>query len=111
VANYIDENAENGDLLLFNAGFCQTVFNYYFKRDDLIEKPFPEETEYVDAENINELEPTVKGYSRVWLILSYSPDDERLIEKKLSEFYHLSYYEKYIDLNDRGPACGWPTEI
>lgn len=98
VANYIETNAKNGDLLLFNAGIQNFIFNYYSKRTDLIKKPFPEKYEQVDEKNITELRPTVEGYKRVWLILSHSTDKKGLIIKKLIEAYNLTYQEKYVDI-------------
>jgi hypothetical protein len=99
VANYIDINAEPGDLLLFNAGFCQeNVFDYYSKRTDLNKKPFTEKTRDINEENIKELEPTVKGHNRIWLILSHSHDYKGLIAKTLSESYNLLYYKKYVGI-------------
>lgn len=98
VANYIDTNANNGDLLLFNSGIQDIIFNYYSKRTDLIKKPFPEKGIQVDEENIKELELTVEGYKGVWVILSHSGDEKGLIIKKLIEAYNLSYQEKYVGI-------------
>jgi len=98
VANYIDTNANNRDLLLFNADIQDITFNYYSKRTDLIKKPFPEKGIQVDEENIKELETTVEGYKRVWVILSHSKDEKGLITKKLGEAYNLSYQEKYVGI-------------
>jgi hypothetical protein len=95
VANYIDTDAQNGDLLLFNASSTQMPFNYYSKRTDLIKKPFPKIGRQVDEENIKELEFTVKGHRRVWVILSHSKDKKELITKKLIEAYSSSYQKKY----------------
>ncbi|ODS41447.1 MAG: hypothetical protein A7315_06155 [Candidatus Altiarchaeales archaeon WOR_SM1_79] len=96
VANYVDINGMPGDLVLFNAGFCQeNGFNYYSKRNDLIKKPFPEKTRDVDEKNIEELRQTVEGYNRVWLVLSHSHDYKGLIKKRLNESYNLSYHEMY----------------
>ena len=86
VAYYIDTDAKNGDLLLFNRFYIQKAFNYYSKRTDLIKKGF---------RNIKELEPTVEGYKRVWVILSHSRYEKELITKKLIEAYKLSYQKKY----------------
>jgi len=100
VANYIDINAESGDLLLFNAGACQEyVFDYYSKRTDLNKKPFTEKTRDIDEENIKELGPSVEGYNRVWVILSHSHDYKGLIKKTLNESYNLSYHEKYVGID------------
>jgi hypothetical protein len=99
VAADIENNAEPGDLLLFNAGFCQNiVFDYYSKRADLIKKPFPEETRSVNEENIKTLGPTLKGYHRVWVILSHSGDSEGRIISTISESYNESYHRTYVGI-------------
>ena len=113
VANYIDLNAEKGDLLLFNAGFCiENVFDYYSKRTDLKKKPFPKITEDMKRKpfrgrkrafaekDINELGPTVKGYNRTWLVLCHNSDQKGLIKEALSEFYNLSYHKEYVGVNE-----------
>ncbi len=66
--------------MLFNAGNIEVVFDYYSERNDLIKKPFPEKTRNVNENNIKELEPTVKGYDRIWLILSHSHDYKSMIK-------------------------------
>jgi len=63
--------------------------------DLLFFDPVPEKGRKVDEENIKELEPTVKGYRRVWVILSHSIDKKELITKKLIEAYDLSHQKKY----------------
>ena len=96
VANYIDSNAQKDDLILFNPSYCiYDGFNYYSKRVDLTKKQFPEKTDYVDRENIGELEPLVRGYNRVWVILSHSKDKKGLIKTTLIKTYNLSYNKKY----------------
>jgi hypothetical protein len=95
VAYYIDKNAKNFDLLVFNASYCQIVFDYYSKRTDLIKKPFPDKGRQVDAKNIKELKSIVEGYRRVWVIISHSKDKKGLITKKLIEAYNLSYQMEY----------------
>lgn len=107
VAEYVDANAERGDLLLFNAGFClKDVFNYYSKRADVVKKPFPEKANRLDEENIKELAPTVEGYSRVWLIQSHhnggrrtsrpelSPTED-LIQHRLRQWYSLTHHGRH----------------
>jgi uncharacterized membrane protein len=99
VAKFMDSNAKPGDLLLFNSGTClRVVFDYYSKRADLIKKPFPEKTKYVDEQNIKELKPAMEGPNRIWLILSHSGDYKGLIKKALNESYDLSYHKKYIGI-------------
>lgn len=98
VANYVDTNAKNDDLLLFNASYCQTVFDYYSKRTDLLKKPFPMGGRNVDEEVIKELAPTVEGHKRVWVILAHSGDNNELIAKKLIETYNLSNQREYVGI-------------
>ena len=98
VANYIDTNANKLDMLLFHEGAMNIAFNYYSKRSDLIKRRFPEKGGKVDEETIKELEPTVEGYRRVWIILSHSKDEKELITKKLTEAYRLSYQKKYVGI-------------
>lgn len=96
VENYIDTNAQPGDLMLFNRGFNQKPFDYYSKRTDLIKQPFPQKGTHVDEENIEQLTPIVEGYDRVWLVLAHDFDSRELIKKAFSKSYHLSGYKKYI---------------
>jgi uncharacterized membrane protein len=98
VVSYIDTNAKQGDLLLFNAGYTQEPFDYYSKRTDLIKRPFPENTTYVDEDNIKKLGSTVRGYNRVWVILAHSGDSNDLIKKKLSESYNSSFHKEYVSM-------------
>ncbi len=98
VANYVDTNAKNDDLLLFNASYCQQVFDYYSKKTGLIKKRFPKAGRYVDKEVIKELAPTVEGHKRVWIILAHSGDKKGLIAKKLVETYNSSYQRKYVGI-------------
>lgn len=111
VAQYVDANAERGDLLLFNAGFClKDVFNYYSKRADVVKKPFPEKGNRLDEENIGELAPTVEGYSRVWLIQSHhnggrrtsrpelSPTED-LIQQSLRQWYSLTHHGRHTGID------------
>jgi hypothetical protein len=110
VASYIDDNAKNGDLLLFNAA-GQIVFDYYSKRTALIKNHFSEK-------NIKGLETAAEGYKRVWVIwrvqsihrqvqqhpwlskwvLQYSKDEKSLVTKKLIEAYNLPYQRKYVGI-------------
>ena len=103
-ANYIDINAESGDLLLFHQGLKPIlyVFDYYSNRADLVKRSFPdlelpelENTKYVHEGNIRELDPILKGYNRVWFVHSSSCDYYGLINKTLSGSYNLLYYKRY----------------
>lgn len=102
VANYIDTNATNADLLLFNPGYYKdSVFDYYSKRADLIKKPFPKEGPHVNEENIKELDPAIKGYKRVWVILPRDPNGDKkgLITSTLNDSYDQLYHMSYKGIN------------
>lgn len=100
VASHIEKNATAGDLILMNDGFHpRYVFDYYFKKSDVDIKPFTEKTRFIDEKNIAELDQAVKGYKRVWLLLSHSGDPAGLIIKRLSVIYNLIYYKKYVSID------------
>jgi mannosyltransferase len=106
LADYIHRNAETGDLLLFNAGGIKDcAFAYYFKREDVIQKPLnleidqvTEHTKFYRRNGIDSLEPTVRGHNRVWLILAHSNDKQGLIKSELSKIYFLSYHHRYVGI-------------
>jgi mannosyltransferase len=96
-ANYLDRIAKPGDLLLFNDGGESSLFAYYSRRSDLSVQGFDLETRLVtersrpgDPVGIDRLELTVRGHSRVWLLLANSNDQDGLITKRLSERYRLA---------------------
>ncbi len=100
VASHIDNKAATGDLILMNDGFhTRYVFDYYFKRTDVDKKPFTGKTKFIDEKNITELEPTVKRYRRIWLLLSHSGDTEGLIIRRLAETCRLIYHKKYVGID------------
>lgn len=103
VANYIDVNAEPGDLLAFNCYPCAKgrLFDYYSKRTDLTAKVFSRTpSRCPDDEDIKELVSVVRGYNRVWCILADEgyQEDKEFIKKTLSETYNLSYYKRYVGI-------------
>ena len=95
-AEFIEANALDNDLLLFNSGSTiHLVFDYYAKRADLIKIGFPKNTKVVDEDNIRQLGPIIKNHNRVWVILSHSRDEKGLINEKLNRSYQLNYQKKY----------------
>ena len=95
VADYVDTNALPGDLILFNADFCQFSFDYYSARTDLVKKPLPYSE--VDKDNIMNLGPMVRGHDRVWVVMAYtSEDNKQRIKTTLNESYKQSYYGGFV---------------
>ena len=82
--------AKTNDLLLFNQQSGQTPFDYYLKRRDLVEKPFPDFSSELRADNIAELlKPATEGHDRVWLVISHPGVLTPLIIEKLGDEYTM----------------------
>jgi mannosyltransferase len=76
------------DLVLFNQQSGQVPFEYYYKRADLIKKPFPDYHAEVNAANLDEqLKATVEGHDRVWLVISHPNALTLLIPLQLGQWY------------------------
>jgi hypothetical protein len=99
MVDYIDTNAGEGDLVLFNANYGQIPFDYYSKRTDLVKKPFPEETNIVNEDSVKKLDSSVKDYNRVWLVLAHSYDSQGLIKKSLDQSHNLLSSREYIGMS------------
>jgi len=85
--------AKTNDLVLFNQQSGQTPFDYYLKRNDLVEKPFPDYNAELKTDNIGELlKPAVEGHDRVWLVISHPGELTPLIAGKLGEWYAPAAY-------------------
>jgi mannosyltransferase len=83
--------AQPGDVVLFNERPGQSPFDYYNRRHDLIEKPFPDYNSELKADNIGELlKSAVEGHDRVWLVLSHPGILTPLIPQQLEEWYTVA---------------------
>jgi hypothetical protein len=83
IAGSIESRAKPGDLLIFHAPWCNTsVYWYYAKRKDIVRVGFPTHSDPTTITSItvsDELNPLIKPYRRVWLILSHSYDRDNRI--------------------------------
>lgn len=92
VANF-DRLAGPNDLVLFNQQSGQSPFDYYNRRTDLIEEPFPDFKAELTADNVAELlRPAVEGHDRVWLVLSHPGPLTPLIAEQLKEWYAVTIH-------------------
>jgi mannosyltransferase len=90
VANF-EQLAKPNDLVLFNQQSGQSPFDYYLKRNDLIEKPFPDYSSELTADNLAELlKPVVAGHNRIWLVLSHQGTLSPLIAEQLNKWYTMT---------------------
>jgi mannosyltransferase len=94
VAGYVASEAEPGDLLLFNAGWMQIPFDYYYRRvgapleehglpADLFDRGILEPK--MTRADIPRLDELVAGQGRVWLMYSHDwyTDPQRIIPRHL----------------------------
>jgi 4-amino-4-deoxy-L-arabinose transferase-like glycosyltransferase len=106
---FIEKNAQSGDLLIFHAGFClDRAFNYYAERDDLIKQSFPEVGLDVNQDNIHEVTSRLEDFHTVWVILSHSRDKNNLILKTIETEFKLINHKEYISkgINSHRPYTG-----
>ena len=96
---YIDRNAREGDLVIFNPPYIKRhVFDYYNKRTDLDLAPFPpeeSETTYVNEDNSKKLPFLLMGHDRVWFIQTHMHDPMGYILKIIKGSYRLVEDKKY----------------
>jgi 4-amino-4-deoxy-L-arabinose transferase-like glycosyltransferase len=96
VAGYIAAQARPGDVLLFNAGWMQIPFDYYYRRvgapieehglpADLFERGILEPK--MTRADIARLDALVAGRARVWLMYSHDwyTDPQRIIPRHLGD--------------------------
>lgn len=95
-AQYVSENLDKDDLILFSSGFGQIPFDYYFDRYDKInieEHGVPQDLseKKVTLESLFPLDKLIQGHKRVWLIYSHEEftDPQRLSKATLEKSYCL----------------------
>jgi mannosyltransferase len=93
---HLSKLSRANDLVLFNDQSGQVPFKYYYRRGDLVEKPFPDYNSKLEADKIAEqLKVATEGHDRVWLVLSHPSDLTPLIPQQLGRWYapleHITY--------------------
>lgn len=89
--------ARPDDLVLFHDQSGEVPFEYYYRGNDLVEKPFPDYNTKLEAENLaDELKATTAGHARIWLVLSHPNSLTPLIPQQLAQWYdapqeHITY--------------------
>jgi mannosyltransferase len=93
VAQYVDKNSKQDDLVLFNKSAARDVaFNYYSK-SRLTKKVISEDSDPVDTRN-DRLVRLIGNHDRVWVVLSHPEDDFFLVNALCAQFRYV-YYERY----------------
>jgi 4-amino-4-deoxy-L-arabinose transferase-like glycosyltransferase len=95
----LESEAESGELVLFFARYCQTPFDVYAHRSDLVKAgvPFEGHPHTVDARTLRQIEMLVQGRSRLWLVVSHSAHKEQQI---------LDYLSCRFEILQRREYCG-----
>jgi mannosyltransferase len=99
--------AKPDDLVLFNDQSGLVPFEYYYRRADVVEKPFPDYDKKLEADNLAEqLKASVEGHARVWLVLSHPNSLTPLIPQQLARWYvaveHITYPGVEMYLFEKG---------
>lgn len=86
--------ARPNDAVLFNQQSGMSPFDYYSKRTDLVEKPFPDYNTELKTDNlVDQLRSAVEGHDRVWLVLSHQSGLSPLIAEQLKEWYVITAHQ------------------
>jgi hypothetical protein len=95
-AEYVAQNSDRKDLVLFSSALGQIPFEYYFDRYNLMLEKHGRPKNYSEKkmtlENVPALEDLIRNHKRVWLIYSHEwfTDPEKLSESTLKKNYCLS---------------------
>lgn len=92
-AAYLDQHAEPGDLFVYNghSGGGANVIRHYRARDDQREAFLPLVFKRADAATGEALKTAVHGSRRVWMVLYWPDDPQRILENTLrSERYEMN---------------------
>ncbi len=108
-AAYVAQNAQNEDMILFNATWVQIPFDFYFRYAN---RPIPEHGAPVDLFDRGVLEPKmtvddlprlhalIRDHPRIWLVYSHDwyTDPDKLIPSALDEELDLLETRRFFGL-------------
>lgn len=102
--SYLDQNTKKGDVIVFNAGVCRYMYEYYSKKTDVVLYPFDPADAQMNPDSIRALlAPVYRAHKRLWLVSSHSRDWYDTIARALlatadssSRQYFYSSYRKYF---------------
>ncbi len=108
-ADYVAEQIEPGDTIIFNATWVQIPFEYYFRHYDIDADLRGAPVDLFDhgmlepkmtAEDIPTLQKLVEGEERVWLVYSHDwyTDPEQIIPSELRSLMQQTDQRKFVGL-------------
>ncbi len=90
VVNFIDKNATNKDLLIFDPWYNENfLYNYYSKRNDLIKRGYSNLYSEPGFININNSDSYFKNYKKIWFIYSDISEGEKSLEVIVQKTHKL----------------------
>ncbi|MGE5430468.1 MAG: glycosyltransferase family 39 protein [Syntrophomonadaceae bacterium] len=97
---YLDANTKKGDAIVFNAGVCRYMYEYYSKRTDVVLIPFdPADSQFRQDSLKSLLRPVYEGHKSVWLVSSKNRDWKNMIPAALKDessfSFHKFFYSNY----------------
>lgn len=91
LAQYVEEHAQPGDLVLFNAELAlDPLFAHYATRRDLKCQVVAGDVEEVTPANVDEVLRETEGHGRIWLVLCRSVDPNGLMAADLARRYQVT---------------------
>ena len=92
--NYVEEQAEPGDLVISVSPWVQLIVDYYSKRNDITKLPFEFDNQiywatfnYGGTFRLNEIDALLPQHSQIWLVARKAmPPNQDLLDK-LSESF------------------------
>jgi hypothetical protein len=111
-ANYVGENIQPGDVIIFNANWAEIPFDYYFsKNNSAIREYGAPETMFelgifephMTRADLPRLRSIIDGQGRVWLVYSHNwwTDPDSLIQKELGARMSLKEVRTYNGMQIR----------
>jgi len=86
VANHIQQNEKSADLIIFNADYVQTAFDYYYN-GNTAKAGFNVDLKINEDTAWHRLQVAARGHNRIWLILSHDSSLGKVYAQTLSKHW------------------------
>ncbi len=95
VADYVTLHSKKKDIILFDAGYMRSPFDYYYRgnlpRHGLLSR------EGLKGDEVSpEVKEVIEGYERVWLILSHNWRTKDFYRELMSSHYLMSGKKEFL---------------
>jgi hypothetical protein len=97
VAYQVDTQAGRGELVVFYPSFCQTAFDFYSHRLDLVKKSLQEKNSEIEEVYRKRL-GVFKDQQTVWAVLCDKREGRERVEKAIEETYNIIWHQHYVGI-------------